>query len=135
MRRLRGVVAGLALCACLAARADGPELVQRRPRRSPAATVTRDMLWGGLAGAAVSGAIVGYRLGVQDQPGYDWVPVLVTGVGIGLAGGAVLGVVDALTHRPEPPADRPAHDGLSFRDQHPNDLSGQKIVPLWAGRF
>lgn len=131
---VRVVIAAVALCACLAACAADDVIVHEQRPRSAAGTVASDMLWGGLAGGAVSGALIGYNLGIQNQHGYDWVPVLVTGVGVGLAGGLVVGIVDALSARGANP-DRPVHDGMSLRELRPVDLSHQVKVPLWAGRF
>lgn len=134
MGLLRWGVAVVALGACLSACAADAVVVGRAPPPDPVATVTSDMLWGGLAGGAVSGLVIGYQMGLQNQHGYDWVPVLVTGVGIGLAGGLVLGIAEALSRPGEDPL-RPAHDGMSLRETRTADLSGQVTLPLWAGRF
>jgi hypothetical protein len=130
----RALFAAGALCAFLSACAADNVIVHDQRPRGAAGTVASDMLWGGVAGGAVGGALIGYKLGVRNQHGYDWVPVLVTGVGVGLAGGFLLGVVDALSARGQNP-ERPEHDGMSLRDTRPADLSREVKLPLWAGRF
>jgi hypothetical protein len=94
-----------------------------------------DTLWGGVAGAAVSGGIIGYRMGVQNRNNYDWAPVLGTGVAIGVGAGLLWGILDATTGPTYSLVNGPAYDGLSFGETHPSDMSGIVIAPLAVGRF
>ncbi len=132
---MRAVVAAALLCACTRVCAAEALLARGLSTRGPVAEIASDMAWGGAAGGALSGLFIGYRLAVQRSGNEDWVPALVTGVGVGLASGLVLGVVDAFSAATPPALRWPVHDGMSLRELRPVDLSGQKTLPLWAGRF
>jgi len=111
------------------------QAVEVRDRRNPVAVVATDTLWGGLAGAAVGGGIIGYRMGIQNNPGYGWGPVLATGIGIGLGAGLVLGIIDAASGPGFGMVNGPVSDGMALREQRPADLSGQVAMPIKIGRF
>jgi hypothetical protein len=134
MTAVRTLAALGIVLACCVAEADTIEL-RARPRSEVVATIAAPTLWGGLAGGAVGGAIIGYQMGFQNQSNYNWVPVLATSVGIGLASGFVYGIVDALSPHGEPAVNGPVRDGMSLRELRPRDLSGQTTMPLLAGRF
>ncbi len=138
MKGARALVAAVTMAAVVApgvTRAADIAVVHERESRTAAEIVASDMLWGGVAGTAVGGIVMGFRMGIQNQQSYDWLPVLVTGLGIGLAGGLVLGIVDAMSRRPSDTVTRPVRDGMSWHDLGPADRSRQVTLPLYAGRF
>jgi hypothetical protein len=126
----KAIVGAALLLASLLARADGLEL---RAPTDRVALVARDTLWGGVAGAALSGGFLGYRLGLGDG-GADWKPVLATGVGLGLVAGLVWGIVEASAPPRYLRPNGPVVDGLAYEDTHA-DRSGKFVVSFPLGRF
>ncbi|HEY6101138.1 MAG TPA: hypothetical protein VIW03_17005 [Anaeromyxobacter sp.] len=112
------------------------EYVTVKKRSSPAGTVLRDTISGGLLGAAVSGGIIGYEMGIQNHSDYNWQRTLAWGAVIGLGAGLIWGIVDASTGNYAMSAPTPAHDGLSMSlDVRRADQSGAQEFPVLAGRF
>lgn len=113
------------------------DYVTVRRHGSPAGTVVRDTLSGGLLGAAVSGGIIGYEMGIQNHSDYNWQRTLAIGAGIGLGVGLIWGIVDATTgpaYAMGTPV--PSHDGLSMTlDVRRADQSGLAEFPVVMGRF
>ena len=133
MGKGRAVLAALMLFAGGAARAA--EAGSVRLDRPPAEIIASHAIWGTLGGAAVSGAVIGYEMGLQHHSDFPWSPVLLGGAGAGLLAGVIWGIVDA-TAGPKPnPYLGPVRDGASYRDRRPFDRSGVVIAPLAAGRF
>jgi hypothetical protein len=111
--------------------------VEVRERRNPVAIVAADTLWGGLAGGAVSGGIIGYRMGIENRNNYDWKPVLATGLAIGVGAGLLWGIVDATSGGSGPGYSLPngrISDGLSYGATHV-ELSGAVTAPVAFGHF
>jgi hypothetical protein len=133
MRSLKSVVVTASLLGFGVAQAQ--ETAEVRERRSTASVVAMDTLWGGVAGAAVSGGVIGYRMGVQNRSNYDWAPVLGTGIAIGVGAGLLWGILDATTGPTYSRVNGPASDGLSFGETHPFDMSGTFVAPIAGGRF
>jgi hypothetical protein len=104
-------------------------------RRAPVGTVARDALWGGLAGAALGGGFVGYQAGLGTRGEYDWKPVLVTGVAIGLGAGLLWGLARAMSAPHHGAPNGPVSDGMALSAQRPSDLSGQFTAPIAFGHF
>ncbi|MFT3917134.1 MAG: hypothetical protein QM704_24525 [Anaeromyxobacteraceae bacterium] len=135
---VRALVAAAILAAAGTASAQGYVAVDHRP--SAAGLVLRDAVSGALVGAAVSGGVILYKMGIQDESGYDWGRTLAWGTVIGLGAGLVWGVVDATTG-PTYSAGRPvvslhATDGQSFTlDQRRRDQSRLQTFTVWQGRF
>ncbi len=103
---------------------------------SAGSAVLRDTISGGLLGAAVSGGIIGWEMGVQNHSGYDWQRTLGIGVGIGLGVGLIWGIVDATTGNYAMGTPIAARDGLSETlDVRRQDQSNRVEVPLMAGHF
>jgi hypothetical protein len=135
MRILRVLAAVVALVGFGTSALAQDEYVVRR-HGSPAGTVVRDTISGGLLGAAVSGGIIGYQMGIQNHSDYNWQRTLAYGVGIGLGVGLIWGIVDATTGNYAMGTPVPSHDGLSTSlDVRRRDQSGTTEFPLVRGRF
>ncbi len=103
---------------------------------SPAGTVVRDTITGGLLGAAVSGGIIGYQMGIQNHSDYDWQRTLAYGAVIGLGVGLIWGIVDASSTSYAMAAPLAVHDGMSLTlDTRKQDQSGRTEIPVFMGRF
>lgn len=135
MRIVRVLAAVVALLG-FGADALAQEYVTVEKRRSPAGTVLRDTISGGLLGAAVGGAVIGWEMGVQDNDDYNWERTLAIGAAIGLGVGLIYGIVDATTGFSMQGSPVRAHDGLSMSlDVRRSDQSRVTQFPLVAGRF
>jgi hypothetical protein len=108
-----------------------------RRHGSPAGTVLRDTISGGLLGAAVGGAVIGYEMGVQNHSDYNWQRTLALGAGIGLGVGLIWGIVDATSgNYYATRAPLAVRDGQSMTlDTRRVDQSGRAEIPLAMGRF
>jgi hypothetical protein len=131
---VRGIAAALLLAFGTSALA-ADVVVERRT--STGGIILRDAVAGGLVGSAVSGGIILYEMGINDNEDYNWQRTLAWGSLIGLGAGLLWGVVDATTGGPVvamgPP---PVRDGLSMSlDTRRRDQSGKEVFPLLAGRF
>jgi hypothetical protein len=106
-------------------------------RTSPAATVLRNTITGGLVGSAVAGGVILYEMGIQDRSDYDWGRTLAWGAVIGLGAGLVWGIVDATTSPRLATVERsPVRDGHSMTlDVLRRDQSGRELFPVMSGRF
>lgn len=127
--------AALALLGYGSALAQDYVTVERR--RSPAATVLRDTIAGGLVGSAVAGGIILYEMGIEDDDDYDWERTLAWGAVIGLGAGLIWGIVDA-TSGPDYAtiARAPVRDGQSMSlDVRRRDQSGREVFPVLGARF
>ncbi len=103
--------------------------------RDPLRTMISYGLVGGLAGAAVGGGVLGV-MGVAGQAQRDWMSLLATSAGIGLALGLVWGAADAGARSSNTLALRPpTTDGLSFADQHKLDLDHRFLLPVFGHGF
>lgn len=135
--RIGKVLAAVALLGFGTSAIAQDDYVTVRKHSSPAGTVLRDTISGGLLGAAVSGGIIGYQMGIKDRSDYNWQRTLAYGAVIGLGVGLVWGIVDASTgptYAMTAPA--PVQDGLSMSlDVRRRDQSGTTEFPVLAGRF
>jgi hypothetical protein len=105
-------------------------------RRSPAGTVLRDTVAGGLVGSAVAGGIILYEMGIEDDDDYNWERTLAWGAVIGLGAGLVFGIVDAASGPTYASMRSPVHDGMSMSlDVRRRDQSGKELIPLLSRRF
>ncbi len=134
------IVKALAVAAALfgfGASALAQDYVTVERRSSPAGTVLRDTIAGGLLGSAVSGGIILYEMGINDNDDYNWERTLAWGAVIGLGAGLVWGLVDVATGPSYATVTKsPVHDGLSMSlDTRRRDQSGKELFPVLAGRF
>ena len=107
-----------------------------RRHGSPAGTVLRDTISGGLLGAAVGGAVIGYEMGVQNHSDYNWQRTLALGAGIGLGVGLIWGIVDATSGNYAMSTPLAVRDGQSMTlDVRRMDQSGRAEIPVYMGRF
>jgi hypothetical protein len=107
-----------------------------RRHGSAAGTVLRDTISGGLLGAAVGGAVIGYEMGVQNHSDYNWQRTLAIGAGIGLGVGLIWGIVDATSGNYAMQAPLAVRDGQSMTlDVRRVDQSGRAEIPIAMGRF
>lgn len=136
MRIVKALAAAVALFA-FGTNALAEDYVTVERRSSPAGTVLRDTITGGLVGSAVSGGIILYEMGINDNDDYNWQRTLAWGAVIGLGAGLVWGLVDATTAPSYAMVPRsPVHDGLSMSlDVRRRDQSGKEMFPVLAGRF
>jgi hypothetical protein len=134
--RFAKVIAVLVLLG-VAGNALAQDYVTVERRRSPAATVLRNTVAGGLAGSAVAGGIILYEMGINDNDDYDWERTLAWGAVIGLGAGLVWGIVDAASgpaYAQISPS--PVRDGMSMSlDVRRRDQSGKEVFPLMTRRF
>ncbi len=131
----RAVVAAVTLMACGAARGDNKvDLRIRQDAGIKRAIVARNIVFGGLAGAALSGGVLAYTSRLTSQGAQDWRPVLATGVGVGLVIGLAVGMIEANRYGHDEPT-RPTSDGLAFQEQHAHDMSGVFVAGLPPVRF
>jgi len=131
----KALVAAATLMAFGAARGDNKvDLRIRQDAGIKRSVVARDIVFGGLAGAALSGGVLAYTSGFTSQGAQDWRPVLATGVGVGLVIGLAVGMIEANRYRHDEPS-RPTADGLSFQEQHAHDRSGVFVAGLPPVRF
>lgn len=137
MRITRGVVAAIALLGLTATSVQAQDYVTVERRGSPAGTVLRNTITGGLVGSAVSGGIILYEMGINDNDDYNWERTLAWGAVIGLGVGLIWGVVDATTGPAYAMVSRsPVHDGQSMTlDVRRRDQSGKEIFPVFSRRF
>jgi hypothetical protein len=117
------------------ARAQPGVSVEQRP--SAARVLLRDAAIGLALGSAVSGAIILYEMGIDDNGDYEWEEALAWGAGAGLVAGLVWGFVDttwdASTYGR---IAAPVRDGQSMTlDLRRRDQSQRVSVPLLRGRF
>lgn len=136
MRIVKALAAAVALLG-FSTSALAQEHVTVEKRSSPAGTVLRDTIAGGLVGSAVSGGIILYEMGINDDDDYNWRRTLAWGAVIGLGAGLVWGIVDATSGPSYAMVPRsPVHDGLSMSlDVRRRDQSGKELFPVLAGRF
>jgi hypothetical protein len=135
MAIVKALVAALALLGYGSALAQDYVTVERR--RSPAATVLRDTVAGGLVGSAVAGGIILYEMGIEDNDDYNWERTLAWGAVIGLGAGLIWGIVDATSGPDYATISRgPVRDGQSMSlDVRRRDQSGREVFPVLGGRF
>ena len=142
MRIGKALVAAVAILGLSASSAYAQDYVTVERRSSPVRTVLRDTVSGGLLGSAVSGGIILYEMGINDNSDYDWGRTLAWGAGIGLGVGLIWGIVDA-TSGPSyaslarnPIARTPVRDGQSMTlDVRRRDQSGREMFSVLHGRF
>lgn len=136
-RALQVITAAVCVVLCGSSRAQvsTSQKIDLEVHRDPLRTMISYGLVGGLAGAAVGGGVLGV-MGATGQVQRDWMSLLATSAGLGLALGVVWGAVDAgasshslLALRP------PMTDGLSFADQHPLDLDHKFLLPVFGHGF
>jgi hypothetical protein len=133
--RIAKVLAAVIALAGFGTSAAADELVVQK-RSSPAGTVLRDTISGGLLGSAVAGGIIGYEMGIQNHDDYNWQRTLAYGAVIGLGVGLIWGLVDATSGSYAMVSRVPTHDGLSTSlDVRRRDQSGVAEFPLMMGRF
>jgi hypothetical protein len=138
MRMAKALIVAAALLGIGAASASAQDYVAVERRASPAGTVLRDTIAGGVVGSAVAGGIILYNMGIDDDEDYDWGRTLAWGAVIGLGAGLVWGIVDA-TSGPSyamaaPRA--PVRDGQSLSlNVRRADESGMALFPVVLGRF
>jgi hypothetical protein len=136
MRYVRAVVAAVALLG-FGTSALAQDYVTVERRGSPAGTVLRNTVTGGLVGSAVAGGIILYEMGIEDNDNYNWERTLAWGAVIGLGAGLIWGVVDATTGPPYAMISRsPVRDGQSMTlDVRRKDQSGKEHFPIFSRRF
>lgn len=136
MRIVKALAAAVALLG-FGTSALAQDYVTVERRSSPAGTVLKNTITGGLVGSAVSGGIILYEMGIQDNDDYDWERTLMWGAVIGLGAGLVWGVIDATTGPSYAMVGQgPVRDGLSMSlDVRRRDQSGKELFPVVAGRF
>lgn len=136
MRIMKALAAAVALFA-FGTSALAQDYVTVKRRSSPAGTVLRDTIAGGLVGSAVSGGIILYEMGINDNDDYNWQRTLAWGAVIGLGAGLVWGVVDATTGPSYAMVGKaPVRDGLSMSlDVRRRDQSGKGMFQVLGGRF
>lgn len=116
------------------ARAD--EVGVERRRGSAVGTIARNTVGGAVLGSAVSGGIILYRMGIEDESDYDWQETLLWGALIGAGAGLVLGVVDVASGPSYELQRSPVRDGSSLTlDLRRRDHSQRQLVPLLSRRF
>ncbi len=116
--------------------ADSDDYTTVHRHGSPASAVLRDTISGGLLGAAVSGGIIGYEMGIQNHSNYDWQRTLAYGAAIGLGVGLIWGIVDATSGSYAMAAPLAVRDGMSTTlDLRRQDQSGRAEFPVVLGRF
>jgi hypothetical protein len=136
MRYVRALVVAVALLG-LGTSAFAQDYVTVERRGSPAGTVLRNTVTGGLAGSAVAGGIILYEMGIEDNDDYNWERTLAWGAVIGLGAGLIWGVVDATTGPTYGMISRsPVRDGQSMTlDMRRKDQSGRETFPVFSRRF
>jgi hypothetical protein len=139
MRMVKAIVVAVALLGMGVASAQEIVEVERR-ERSTAGIILRDALGGALVGSAVSGGIILYEMGIEDNDDYNWERTLAWGALIGLGAGLVWGVVDVASApayaATTPLARAPVRDGNSITlDTRRRDESHRTMMPLLATRF
>lgn len=135
MRIAKALIMAVALLGFGAASAQDYVTVEKRG--SPAGTVLRDAVAGALVGSAVSGGIILYEMGIDDNDDYNWERTLAWGAVIGLGAGLIWGIVDA-TSGPTYGmiAKDPVRDGMSMTlDTRRRDQSGTNMFGVMGGRF
>jgi hypothetical protein len=137
MRIGKALVVAIAILGLSASSAFAQDYVTVERRGSPAGTVLRNTIAGGLVGSAVSGGIILYEMGVNDNEDYDWERTLAWGAAIGLGAGLIWGIVDATSGPSYGRISRsPVHDGQSMSlDVRRRDQSAREIFPVFRGRF
>ena len=96
--RIAKVLAAVIALVAFGTNARAQDDLTVRRHGSPAGTVLRDTISGGLLGAAVGGAVIGYEMGVQNHSDYNWQRTLAVGAGIGLGVGLIVGGIDAASN-------------------------------------
>lgn len=142
MRIGKALIAAVAILGLSASSAFAQDYVTVERRSSPVGTVLRDTVGGALLGSAVSGGIILYEMGINDNSDYNWERTLAWGAGIGLGVGLIWGIVDA-TSGPSyaslarnPIARTPVRDGQSMTlDVRRRDQSGREMFSVLHGRF
>jgi hypothetical protein len=137
MRIGKALVVAVAILGLSASSAFAQDYVTVERRGSPAGTVLRNTIAGGLVGSAVSGGIILYEMGVNDNEDYNWERTLAWGAAIGLGAGLIWGIVDATSGPSYGRISRsPVHDGQSMSlDVRRRDQSAREIFPVFQGRF
>jgi hypothetical protein len=137
MRIGKALVVAVAILGLSASSAFAQDYVTVERRGSPAGTVLRNTIAGGLVGSAVSGGIILYEMGVNDNEDYNWERTLAWGAAIGLGAGLIWGIVDATSGPSYGRISRsPVHDGQSMSlDVRRRDRSAREIFPVFQGRF
>jgi hypothetical protein len=137
MRTMKALVAAFVLLGLAASSAGAQDYVTVEKRSSPAGTVLRNTIAGGLLGSAVSGGIILYEMGIQDNEDYNWERTLAWGAVIGLGAGLVWGIVDASSGPDVAMISRsPVRDGQSMSlDVRRRDESGKAMFQVLGGRF
>jgi hypothetical protein len=137
MRIGKALVVAIAILGLSASSAFAQDYVTVERRGSPAGTVLRNTIAGGLVGSAVSGGIILYEMGVNDNEDYNWERTLAWGAAIGLGAGLIWGIVDATSGPSYGRISRsPVHDGQSMSlDVRRRDRSAREIFPVFQGRF
>ncbi len=137
MRIGKALVVAIAILGLSASSAFAQDYVTVERRGSPAGTVLRNTIAGGLVGSAVSGGIILYEMGVNDNEDYNWERTLAWGAAIGLGAGLIWGIVDATSGPSYGRISRsPVHDGQSMSlDVRRRDQSAREIFPVFQGRF
>ncbi len=134
--RIAKVLAAVIALVAFGTNARAQDDLTVRRHGSPAGTVLRDTISGGLLGAAVGGAVIGYEMGVQNHSDYNWQRTLAVGAGIGLGVGLIWGIVDATSGNYAMTAPLAVRDGQSMTlDMRRVDQSGRTEFPLARGRF
>ncbi len=133
----KALVVAIAILGLSASTAFAQDYVTVERRGSPAGTVLRNTIAGGLVGSAVSGGIILYEMGVNDNEDYNWERTLAWGAAIGLGAGLIWGIVDATSGPSYGRISRsPVHDGQSMSlDVRRRDQSAREIFPVFQGRF
>ncbi len=137
MRFGKALVVAIAILGLSASSALAQDYVTVERRGSPAGTVLRNTIAGGLLGSAVSGGIILYEMEINDNEDYNWERTLAWGAAIGLGVGLIWGIVDATSGPSYGMISRsPVHDGQSMSlDVRRRDQSAREMFPVFHGRF
>ena len=134
----KALVVAIAILGLSASTAFAQDYVTVERRGSPAGTVLRNTIAGGLVGSAVSGGIILYEMGVNDNEDYNWERTLAWGAAIGLGAGLIWGIVDA-TSGPSYGEDRRGRrctTGSRCRSTFAAAIRARgRSFPVFAGRF
>jgi hypothetical protein len=136
MREWAVLAGAFVLVAFSVAQADETLKVQRP--ESPAGTIARGTVGGALGGVAVSGLLIGWQVGIQNNGNHDWGRTLGIGAVVGASLGLVWGLVDAASGpgRATQVPLAPVRDGYSETlDVRKKDRSRQVRIGIFSMHF